>query len=613
MRLHVSHVKGSRSGEEVFFDTSKVLIGRKPSCNIVFDPDEDILVSGDHAELIREGDGWLVRDLGSTNGTLVAGKKIKEQKLRSGDEIEMGKGGPRIIVEWSVDSGLDAPTAGQNMEGATVMMSLQSPKLPASKPMPASIPPTARISAVAATPKKAGQGLSKMAKILMSTIILLLAVAIAVVLSSPRKRNAATPTGATSTEIEDLRRQVLESEKMIEDLQRQLREKNDEIERLREGAGSGSAIVFPRRAPNSAPVFRRAGLDNDLATRGLRYAFVSSEESSSDGDIVTGKRLRLPMRFESQRSSIRGMPTSAPKDLESYIQDALESAGIVTESKGRTGALIEIEITDFNLEKTGRDTKKTQKSISNLGKLGGIKVDKAPVDVATQSEQAEIEATVWIYDENDDALTDASFSSSSEQRKTQTTYEGVKMGEKFRKDTPSDDVLRQVAADAVDFLIDALKDFEWSTTVKGATSRAIKIDCGEACLMERGDLFDVYDEAGEVMGRLEVRRVSPRDAEANIVSGEQEAKSYKGKVVRYVGNQGGQSRHATNEVRQLYARDAAPAFSGPGMSFDHVTTLRKDSKVDLVYEVGDWARVKTSEGTTHWIYWDFLDDVDKTP
>ncbi len=50
-----------------------VVIGSSPDADVVID---DEYVSGRHAELTFSGDGWMLKDLGSTNGTLVSGNKI---------------------------------------------------------------------------------------------------------------------------------------------------------------------------------------------------------------------------------------------------------------------------------------------------------------------------------------------------------------------------------------------------------------------------------------------------------------------------------------------------------------------------------------------------------
>jgi Protein of unknown function (DUF3662)/FHA domain len=50
----------------------------------------DTRVSRFHAEIHRDGGRFLVRDLKSTNGTMVAGRRIKERPLASGDEVSLG-------------------------------------------------------------------------------------------------------------------------------------------------------------------------------------------------------------------------------------------------------------------------------------------------------------------------------------------------------------------------------------------------------------------------------------------------------------------------------------------------------------------------------------------
>jgi signal transduction histidine kinase len=51
----------------------------------------DTEVSRSHAELIRRGDVYFVRDLGSSNGTFVNGRIVREQDLSSGDQLQVGR------------------------------------------------------------------------------------------------------------------------------------------------------------------------------------------------------------------------------------------------------------------------------------------------------------------------------------------------------------------------------------------------------------------------------------------------------------------------------------------------------------------------------------------
>jgi hypothetical protein len=63
------------------------VMGRSRECDLVLD---DPNVSRRHAELRREGDGWAVHDLGSTNGIKLNGQRSRGGRLSPGDEITLG-------------------------------------------------------------------------------------------------------------------------------------------------------------------------------------------------------------------------------------------------------------------------------------------------------------------------------------------------------------------------------------------------------------------------------------------------------------------------------------------------------------------------------------------
>ena len=64
------------------------LVGRSPECDIFLD---DVTVSRRHAEIVREGDAFTIRDLGSLNGTYVNRKRIESTELDDDDEVQIGK------------------------------------------------------------------------------------------------------------------------------------------------------------------------------------------------------------------------------------------------------------------------------------------------------------------------------------------------------------------------------------------------------------------------------------------------------------------------------------------------------------------------------------------
>jgi hypothetical protein len=74
-------------GTRVAIGEDPVVVGRLPECDVVLN---DPNVSRRHAELRRSGEGVVVTDLGSTNGTRVNGVPVRERQLASGDEITVG-------------------------------------------------------------------------------------------------------------------------------------------------------------------------------------------------------------------------------------------------------------------------------------------------------------------------------------------------------------------------------------------------------------------------------------------------------------------------------------------------------------------------------------------
>jgi len=79
---------GKQNAREILIDKGTITIGSSDRCDLHIDDDT---VSRNHAEIMKTRDGYLLRDLGSTNGTFVGGLKIKEAYLASGSVIKVGK------------------------------------------------------------------------------------------------------------------------------------------------------------------------------------------------------------------------------------------------------------------------------------------------------------------------------------------------------------------------------------------------------------------------------------------------------------------------------------------------------------------------------------------
>ena len=75
------------TGDRVPLGETTITIGRLPESTIVLaDPN----VSRNHAEIRPLGNGWVLVDLGSTNGTRVNGVRVSSHDLTEGDEVAFG-------------------------------------------------------------------------------------------------------------------------------------------------------------------------------------------------------------------------------------------------------------------------------------------------------------------------------------------------------------------------------------------------------------------------------------------------------------------------------------------------------------------------------------------
>ena len=102
--------RGPSAGARFLLDAEKTVAGRSVDADIFLD---DVTVSRRHAEFVREGDDFVVRDIGSLNGTYINRTRIDSAVLRSGDEVHIGK--YRLTFHPSPgreSGGAPAPTSG---------------------------------------------------------------------------------------------------------------------------------------------------------------------------------------------------------------------------------------------------------------------------------------------------------------------------------------------------------------------------------------------------------------------------------------------------------------------------------------------------------------------
>ena len=84
---YLEWVTGGTKGEKAMLDQTRVSLGRRDSNTI---PLKDRMSSGHHCEITKDLNGYTIRDLGSTNGTLVNGEPTSEAPLTHGARIRIG-------------------------------------------------------------------------------------------------------------------------------------------------------------------------------------------------------------------------------------------------------------------------------------------------------------------------------------------------------------------------------------------------------------------------------------------------------------------------------------------------------------------------------------------
>lgn len=86
----------------ILLDGSTVL-GRGENVGALISGAGSELVSANHAEVIVTGETVRVRDLGSTNGTYVNGRRVRECELVDGDVLRLALRGPEYRVTLPTD------------------------------------------------------------------------------------------------------------------------------------------------------------------------------------------------------------------------------------------------------------------------------------------------------------------------------------------------------------------------------------------------------------------------------------------------------------------------------------------------------------------------------
>ncbi len=102
-KIVIKHMAGSKANQTETFELpiKELIFGRESSCQIVFDPEKDDLVSRFHCKITLQNDNeFLLTDLNSRNKTFVNQKEITAPTLlKVGDSVQLGKGGAQFTFD----------------------------------------------------------------------------------------------------------------------------------------------------------------------------------------------------------------------------------------------------------------------------------------------------------------------------------------------------------------------------------------------------------------------------------------------------------------------------------------------------------------------------------
>ena len=101
LRLRI--VSGPDTGRETLIlpDMQRVTLGTRPESEV---PLTDPTVSRRHAEIVLENDRYLLRDLGSTNGTYVDNVRVEEAYVEPDSVIRVGRSEIRLLTSKADDT-----------------------------------------------------------------------------------------------------------------------------------------------------------------------------------------------------------------------------------------------------------------------------------------------------------------------------------------------------------------------------------------------------------------------------------------------------------------------------------------------------------------------------
>ena len=113
-RAILTVLTGVNAGQVFSIEHEETTIGRSREATIRVD---DVGISRKHTRVLRTPDGrFIVEDMGSTNGTFVAARKVDRLELRPGDRVQVG---PNVLFRFSLIDATEEQLARSLYEAST--------------------------------------------------------------------------------------------------------------------------------------------------------------------------------------------------------------------------------------------------------------------------------------------------------------------------------------------------------------------------------------------------------------------------------------------------------------------------------------------------------------
>lgn len=339
MRLTVRHTSGSRAGQEQSFDEGTIRIGREPSSDIAFDPHKDIVVSGRHAEMAFVSGQWILRDVGSSNGTWIDGDRITSVPLRSGQSVQFGRGGPRVEIRLE---GLVTSTSAVSMVAdspGTRVMSINdivsgkqthgtardAAPSGGTTVMPVSALDQTYMEAPAQVPHAPAPNRT-LRRVLLSLLVVAVTAVLGIAILLPKKQtppSVSAAKGSNQSELEALRSQLAEKEARLAELERIRASRTDASIVAPEGDLERQQIETLRRELQEAND-AVAALESREPKTIVRYVQVPA--SSPASSTTTPPRARETAERALPEDSAPAQQADAPRPTASTSESRIETA-----------------------------------------------------------------------------------------------------------------------------------------------------------------------------------------------------------------------------------------------------------------------------------------------